>query len=187
MAQNGFKLAVAAMVGLFAYPATAGAAQIDPLAASVLNSHNAARAAVGAAPLSWDPALAAAAAAWAQYLASTGRLDHSDRKARPGIGESLSRGSQGAYSVEHLAGLWSAEGRHFKPGIFPDNSRTGDWMDVAHYTQMIWPTTRRIGCAMASGRGDDYLVCRYMPKGNIDGRALPVHSPPPQLAAERGR
>lgn len=176
-------LALAAAAGLVFVPSATGAAPSEAFAARVLQAHNAARAAVGAAPLAWDPALAAGAAHWAQYLAASGRFDHSDRKGRPGIGENLWMGTRGAYSLEFMAGEWAAEQRHFKPGIFPDNSRTGNWMDVSHYTQMIWPTTRRIGCALASGRGRDYLVCRYSPKGNVDGRPLP----PPQQPVERGR
>jgi hypothetical protein len=37
---------------------------------------------------------------------------------------------------------------------------------------MIWPTTTRIGCALASTPRVDYLVCRYAGKGNVDGRAV---------------
>ena len=39
--------------------------------------------------------------------------------------------------------------------------------------QMIWPTTTHVGCALASNARSDYLVCRYSPAGNIDGRQLP--------------
>jgi hypothetical protein len=38
---------------------------------------------------------------------------------------------------------------------------------------MVWPTTTRIGCAVASNGRFDYLVCRYSPAGNIDGRPVP--------------
>ena len=62
-----------------------------------------------------------------------------------------------------------AEARHFRPGAFPNNSRTGEWHDVAHYTQIVWPTTKEIGCALASNVTTDYLVCRYAPTGNKDG------------------
>jgi len=176
-------LAVSAAAGLSSYPIEAAATAADPVAARLLQAHNAARAAVGAVPVAWDPELAAGAAAWAQYLAASGRFDHSDRKGRPGIGENLWMGTRGAFSIEFMTGEWTAERRHFMPGIFPNNSRTGNWMDVSHYTQVIWPTTQRIGCALASGRGSDYLVCRYSPKGNVDGRPLP----PPSSPVERGR
>jgi hypothetical protein len=89
-------------------------------------------------------------------------------------------GSRGAYSVETMVGGWASEKRNFMAGIFPNNSRTGNWIDVAHYTQMIWPTTQRIGCALASNGRTDYLVCRYAPAGNIDGRCVGP------LRAERG-
>lgn len=69
-----------------------------------------------------------------------------------------------------MVGAWASEKRMFAPGVFPAVSRTGNWIDVAHYTQMIWPTTQRIGCALASTGRTDYLVCRYSPAGNVDGR-----------------
>ena len=155
--------------------------------ARLLAIHNRERAATGARPLVWDPALAAASASYGPALERLGKLAHAPADMRRGQGENLWMGTRDAYELEEMAEGWAAEKSLFRPGFFPQVSRSGNWSDVAHYTQMIWPTTRRIGCAMASGRGDDYLVCRYMPKGNIDGRALPVHSPPPQLAAERGR
>ena len=59
------------------------------------------------------------------------------------------------------------------PGIFPTVSRSGNWETVGHYTQMVWPTTTRVGCAVASNASNDFLVCRYSPAGNIDGRPVP--------------
>jgi hypothetical protein len=45
-------------------------------------------------------------------------------------------------------------------------------MDVAHYTQMIWPQTTEIGCGYAPGGGFNWLVCRYNPGGNKDGKPV---------------
>ncbi|MGE5564447.1 MAG: CAP domain-containing protein [Bacillota bacterium] len=157
-------------------PSGAGAAQ--PLIASqfparVLAAHNAERAALGLPLVVWDNELGTAAAAYATQMASTGIFAHSDRHARRGIGENLWFGTHGAYPVESMVGAWASEKRMFAPGIFPNVSRNGNWMDVAHYTQMIWPATQRIGCALASTRQYDYLVCRYSPAGNIDGKPVP--------------
>ena len=138
----------------------------------ILAAHNAVRARAGAPPLVWDNQLGTAAAAYAQQMALTGRFEHSDRRARPGTGENLWMGSRGAFSIETMVGGWSSEQRMFTPGIFPSVSRTGNWADVGHYTQMIWPTTTRVGCALASTIRTDYLVCRYSPAGNIDGRPV---------------
>jgi hypothetical protein len=146
----------------------------------ILAAHNVARAQAGMPGLVWDPALSSAAAAYAQQMAATGVFQHSDRKARHGIGENLWMGSRGAFSFEVMVGGWTSEKRQFVPGVFPDNSRSGNWMDVGHYTQVIWPTTQRVGCALASNARTDYLVCRYWPAGNIDGHPLQLS---PQIAS----
>jgi uncharacterized protein YkwD len=138
----------------------------------ILAAQNAIRARAGVPPLVWDDALATGAAAWAQHMALTGVFEHSDRHARRGIGENMWYGSRGYYSPEAMTGLWAAEGRNFVPGVFPNVSRTGNWYDVSHYTQVIWPTTTRVGCALASNARTDYLVCRYSPAGNIDNRSV---------------
>ena len=140
--------------------------------ARVLAAHNAERVRAGVVPLVWDNALGSAAAAYAQQMAMTGRLEHSNRRARPGTGENLWMGTHGAFPIEAMVGAWASEKRWFVPGIFPNNSLTGNWVDVGHYTQMIWPTTQRVGCALASTPRVDYLVCRYSGAGNIDGRAV---------------
>jgi hypothetical protein len=142
-------------------------------AESLLGIHNAERAAVGSAPLLWDPVLAVAAGVYAAELARTGVLRHSPRAARPGQGENLWMGTRGAFAPAQMAGSWASERRWFRPGIFPSVSNTGNWADVGHYTQMIWPTTTRVGCALASSARADFLVCRYAPAGNIDGRRVP--------------
>jgi hypothetical protein len=153
-----------------------GAASAASAAASfpdrILAAHNLVRAQTGLPGLMWDPALAAAAASYARRLAVTGAFQHSDRSARRGVGENLWMGTRGAFSVENMVGSWASERRMFAPGIFPAVSRTGNWADVGHYTQMIWPTTRRVGCAIASNARADYLVCRYWPAGNINGRPV---------------
>src|SRR4051812_32843193 len=137
--------------------------------ARILAAHTSERAAVGLPPLVWDNDLASGAAAWAQHMASTGVFDHSDRRARRGIGENIWTGTHRAYSADEGLRLWESDKRSFVPGVFPNVSRTGNWYDASHYTQMIWPKTRRIGCGFASNSTNDYLVCRYSPSGNIDG------------------
>lgn len=146
---------------------------LNPLAMRLLVAHNQERVRLGIPPLAWDPALAASAAAYGRVLASTGRLQHSPRVSRPGQRENLRRGTRSAYSPEQMIASWAAERRFFRPGVFPAVSMTGNWLDVAHYTTMIWPSTTRVGCAIHSGRTWDYLICRYSPPGNIDGQRVP--------------
>ena len=47
----------------------------------------------------------------------------------------------------------------------------------AHYTQMVWNTTKLVGCAIASGNGRDVLDCRYSPGGNIIGQKTILGEP----------
>lgn len=140
--------------------------------ARVLAAHNAERARAGVPPLVWDNSLGTAAAGYATQMAMTGRFAHSDRSLRRGTGENLWMGTHGAFSIEVMVGGWSSEKRFFVAGTFPNVSRSGNWVDVGHYTQMIWPTTQRVGCALASTGRIDYLVCRYAGAGNIDGRPV---------------
>jgi len=179
-------VAALALAGLGA-PAIAVSNNIaSQFPARVLAVHNAARAQAGVAPLAWDPALGEAAATFAVQLAITNSFHHSDRSARRGTGENLWMGTRGAFSYETMVGRWASERRDFVPGIFPAVSRSGDWEKVGHYTQMVWPTTTRVGCAVASNATNDFLVCRYSPAGNIDGRPVP-YATTVQAAATRGQ
>jgi hypothetical protein len=140
------------------------------LRASVLRLHNQARDQFGVAPLAWNEELAASAMQHAQYMARTGIYGH-DRTPgrRKTAGENLWRGQRGLFSYDVMVQVMVDEARLFRPGAFPDNSRTGNWSDVAHYTQIVWPVTTHVGCALASSATTDYFVCRYSPTGNKDG------------------
>jgi cysteine-rich secretory family protein len=174
-------LRLSKLAGLFALslsvaaPAGAAAASnsfATQFPARILAAHNAVRARAGLAPLAWDPTLGEAAAAYAQQMAFTGVFAHSDRSARRGTGENLWMGTRGAFSLETMVNNWASEGRWFRAGVFPNVSSTGNWEQVGHYTQIVWPTTTRVGCALASTSRTDYLVCRYSPAGNVDGRPV---------------
>ena len=134
-----------------------------------LAAHNRERAAFGSAPLSWEPALAAQARSYARELAAIGRLKHSAKAERPGQGENLWLGSRGHFAPEQMVANWASEKRYFRRGVFPANSTTGNWRDIGHYSQIVWPRTTRVGCGLASSARWDVLVCRYSPPGNQDG------------------
>lgn len=161
----------AIFVGLSA--ATAQPLYLSPQAQRFLAAHNRERAFAGVPPLQWDRYLEASAASYARVLAATGRLQHSLKSSRPGQAENLWMGTRGAYAPEHMVGNWAAERRFFRAGVFPYVSSTGNWLDVAHYTQMIWRSTTHVGCAVRSNGRMEFLVCRYSPKGNRDGQRIP--------------
>ena len=135
----------------------------------LVQSQNAERDRLGLRDMAWDSGLAAAAAGYAAELAETGRWQHSPAETRPGQGENLWMGTHAAFTPEEMVGDWMAERRLFRSGTFPNVSSSGSWHDVGHYTQLIWPTTQRVGCAVSSSADFDYLVCRYSGPGNVMG------------------
>jgi hypothetical protein len=180
------RILIAATALTAAVPTTAQQWQgaTGTIAQRLLDAHNRERAEVGAAPLLWDAELAAHAASYGPVLASLRQLVHSPRAGRPGERENLAMASHGTLGPEQLIDLWSREKgmlergsaglgcpRQFGCMSFPAASRSGRWEDIAHYTQMVWPTTTRVGCAIFAADWD-YLICRYSPPGNIDGKPV---------------
>jgi uncharacterized protein YkwD len=152
-------------------------AVLDAFAIEMLRSHNAERAFHGRLPLVWDSALAKDAAKWANHLAGTKRFDHAYTELKTnGQGENLWMGTRGAYIWEEMVKDWIEEVEQTKSGRFPDVSKSGNWSDVGHFTQLVWPETRKLGCAIKSSNEDDYLVCRYWPAGNRIGDLFTIRA-----------
>jgi hypothetical protein len=172
---SGSRIIAAAVAILFAASPLAGQPVLQgatgELAQRLLDAHNRERALVGAPPLQWDADLAAHAASYGPVLANLRHLVHSPREGRPGERENLAMAWHGTMTAQQLVNMWSSEKQLLRPGLFPAVSRTGQWEDVAHYTQMVWPTTTRVGCAIFAVDWD-YLICRYSPPGNIDGKPI---------------
>lgn len=135
----------------------------------VLASHNFERSNLGLQPLQWSPRLAASAQRWANYLAATGRFEHARDLYGDPQGENLWAGTRGYFSTEAMVDAWLREKRYFRQGRFPNNSVTGRVEDIGHYTQIVWRSTYAVGCARATGRQEDVLVCRYAEAGNYVG------------------
>ncbi len=154
-------------------PAVAQAPQVmSAFAGRLLADQNAERDQKGEAPLSWSDDLARDAQGWADRLARDDRMYHSDHASRHGAGENLWVGPAGYYGADDMIDGFLAEKKHFRPGMFPQVSTTGRWEDVGHYTQIIWPSTQQVGCAVAHNRVHDFLVCRYYPAGNVFGHPI---------------
>ena len=137
---------------------------------AMLAGQNEARARLGLSPLTWNETLAADARAYAEQMARTGHFEHSPQpRGNPPQGENLWTGTRRAYAYREMVGHWLAEGRNYRPLPVPQSSATGDFGDVGHYSQIVWRGSREMDCAEASNRRDDYIVCRYLPAGNVFG------------------
>lgn len=168
---NRQKISAVVAASLAFLTVTASSDRTADLNNRLLAAHNRVRAQVGVPPLVWDDRLAGEAGLWGRHLSRLGRLVHSRDSSLNPQGENLWAGTRGYYTPEMMVGLWAAERRHFRPGIFPVNSRTGRLDDVGHYTQMIWRSTKRVGCALIQGKYDEFLVCRYLEGGNVIGES----------------
>lgn len=161
---------IVAGVTVFAAPMVMGSAILPArFDQRILAAQNRERLELGLQPLNWNDTLAQSARAWADYLASTGRFEHAPENRDAPEGENLWAGTKGYFSPEEMVEAWAREKRFFRPGLFPDNSTTGEVEDVGHYTQMVWRATTQVGCAQASSVREDILVCRYAEAGNYIG------------------
>lgn len=117
--------------------------------------------------LTWDDKLAAHATAYAKKLAheNTG-LHHSTGEQRPGEGENLAW-SKPHGSLADGSKMWVDEKKNYSGQKIGE----GDFGSYGHYTQVIWPSTTRVGLGMAKASdGGWYIVGRYSPPGNVVGK-----------------
>lgn len=163
------RAAAAMALGVASMMLTGNAGLRTNLDARLLAAHNRERSAAGIAPLAWNAALAADAREFAAELAATNSFGHSAEDPDNPVGENLFAGTSGYYAPEAMVGAWVEEKQHYKPGIFPNNSKTGKLEDVGHYTQLMWRDTRTVGCAVVPGDDLEFLVCRYTQVGNVEG------------------
>ena len=137
----------------------------------VLAAHNDERKRWHVPPLSWDEGLARDARAYALRLTQLGYLQHASMAGSSDPqGENLWMGTRGAFSYGQMMDGFLDERSEYIAGAVPNISRTGNWTDTGHYSQIIWRTTTSVGCATASSPDFDYLVCRYWPAGNVWGK-----------------
>ena len=135
--------------------------QVGGVAQQYLDAHNKHRAKHCAPPLTWSPKLADLAQKWANHLRDhCGTLEHSSGTK---YGENLAAGSIGALDPTSTVDYWYDEIKKYK---FPNG---GFSMTTGHLTQLLWRSTRQVGCAQATCKGLEVFVCEYDPPGNVDG------------------
>ncbi|HEY5924819.1 MAG TPA: CAP domain-containing protein [Kofleriaceae bacterium] len=141
---------------------TTKADSMDPVAKQFIDAHNAVRAKHCAPSLTWSKKLADIAQNWANTLASKGCVfGHS-----PGAkyGENLAAGTQGALDPSSTVAMWYDEIRLYK---FPNG---GFSAQTGHFTQVVWRSTKQVGCGHVTCKGNDIYVCTYDPPGNWEGQ-----------------
>uniref|UniRef100_A0A3B4TMS7 R3H domain containing like n=2 Tax=Seriola dumerili TaxID=41447 RepID=A0A3B4TMS7_SERDU len=143
---------------------------------ALLNYHNRVRSqvippAANMEYMLWDEGLANSADSWASLCI----WDHGPTQAMKYMGQNLSITSGRYQSITDLLRSWYDERHHFS---YP-NRCSGSV--CSHYTQMVWASTSRVGCAVrkcsnmyvfgSAWREVTLLVCNYSIKGNWVGEA----------------
>ncbi|XP_057690257.1 GLI pathogenesis-related 2, like [Corythoichthys intestinalis] len=146
-------------------------------AEEVLQSHNEYRKKHQAPALKLSNKLSREAARYAESLASTRILKHSEESSRGSCGENLAWASYDQ-SGKDVADRWYDEVKHYNfnsPGF---TSGTG------HFTAMVWKNTTTLGVGKAiASDGSSFVVARYFPAGNItnqghfENNVLPAKAP----------
>jgi pathogenesis-related protein 1 len=130
------------------------------LAQDMLAAHNQIRALADVPPLHWSDQLAAHAQDWANHLLHAGQLYH---PAHPVFGENLFQIRGPRALPAEVVNVWASEARDY---TYRSNTCRGV---CGHYTQLVWSTTRDVGCAVARDAVSEFWVCNYYPPGNWAG------------------
>ena len=143
----------------------------------MLTAHNRWRRMVGVPDVSWSSSLAQSAQAWAGHIEQTRQcsIDASAHSNDPEVGENLAWRSALRYingrselqsaTPTDITNDWAGEKKHYDHA---SNSCRGV---CGHYTQIVWKSTREIGCGHAvCGNLSQVWVCRYAPPGNYTGQ-----------------
>jgi len=129
----------------------------------ILAAHNRVRAQNGARPLIWSDQLASVAQQWADYLLRSGEFAH---RTPSRFGENLYEIQGGRATPAMPVDGWASEAADYDAAR--NSCRSG--ARCGHYTQIIWRTTRRVGCGVARAGKREVWVCNYDPPGNVIGQ-----------------
>ncbi|KAK1400090.1 CAP (Cysteine-rich secretory proteins) [Heracleum sosnowskyi] len=134
-----------------------------------LDAHNKIRLVLGVPPLRWDPSLERHSRKYANSQAHICHLNHSH-----GIyGENIAWEQYDESSPQQIVQRFIDEQKNYDilAGVCKCPPLSKDCM-CGHFTQVIWRTTEKVGCAEVACKGDKgkLVVCFYDPPGNVIGQ-----------------
>ncbi|KAL0577677.1 hypothetical protein V5O48_004325 [Marasmius crinis-equi] len=132
---------------------------------SVVRQHNEYRSRYGAPGLTWSDALYPDTLKYAQQC----KFQHSNGGGK--YGENLAAGTGNSYGFTNGLKSWMDEASKY------DYNHPGFSSGTGHFTQVVWKSSKQVACAIANCRGgtifqqpSKYIICRYTPPGNFQGR-----------------
>ncbi len=125
----------------------------------MLTAHNNIRAEMKLPLLQWSSELAAYSQKWANALIAKGTAVHNSKSP---YGENILVTGLGS-TPSSVVTEWASESQNY---TYRSNACDGD---CGHYTQLVWRSTREVGCGMAHNGQREIWVCSYDPRGNFRG------------------
>lgn len=114
----------------------------------------------------WDSQLANYARWWAGQRRARCEVIHSFPEGYFKLGENIYWGSGSTWTPMDAVGAWADEEKYYN---YKANS-CAEGEICGHYTQIVWKSTRKIGCArVVCNSGDVFMTCNYYPPGNYIG------------------
>ncbi|MEO5683297.1 MAG: CAP domain-containing protein [Chitinophagaceae bacterium] len=144
----------------------------------ILDAHNTYRFELSLPALIWSPELAKYAQSWANELSNNRdcQLAHRPRTDtgswnNPYFGENIfaGGGTDWVPSIPEAVDTWGEEKKLFdtETKLYKPDGKSG------HYTQIVWKSTRMVGCATVKcANGLVIVVCNYYPMGNLIGKPV---------------
>ncbi|KAI3427612.1 SCP domain-containing protein, partial [Psidium guajava] len=127
-----------------------------------ISSHNAVRAKHNLPPLKWSTSLED----YAKWYASRRRGDCTLIHSTSDYGENIFWGQGRRWTPKEAVTAWAAEEAYYN---YNSNTCMAG-RDCSHYTQLVWRTTQKVGCAqIVCKTGDTFITCEYSPHGNVIG------------------
>ncbi|HEV1287898.1 MAG TPA: CAP domain-containing protein [Bryobacteraceae bacterium] len=127
----------------------------------MLAAHNAVRARAKVPPLMWSDKLAAEAQRWASRLLAGNKFDHNPDSH---YGENLFDIRGDSVSPAFVVSAWGSEVKDY------DYASNTCRRVCGHYTQIVWASTKQVGCGVARDSRREVWVCNYDPPGNWIGK-----------------
>jgi pathogenesis-related protein 1 len=150
---------------------------LPQFAQDMLEMHNTVRAGVSAptpspalAPLAWSTAAEAVAKRYVE------KCQWGHNSERGNLGENIAAATPGLWDTKGVVKAWADEVADYDYA----NNACAAGKDCGHYTQIVWRTTTRVGCAVKTCTENSpfgaraptwqYWVCNYDPPGNYRGQ-----------------
>jgi len=141
----------------------AGVAMSDFMS-DTLKAHKKYRKKHGAKKLKWDEGIAKGAQEWCDTLAENDKFEHNpDTKYGENLYKSWGSSSDGA--GKRAVDSWYDEEKDYD---YANPGKPASGKTVGHFTQIVWKSSKLLGCGVTKKGSSTWVCCNYDPPGNFD-------------------